>query len=598
MKKQIDNTPIHLLKLVIEPPKDFISLKLFRTPQDGRVNNLYVQVLSSRIIGFNIYFTLKVLTSNLEIKGVYFRYKPYHIKIFSSGNILNLRGKVKKDGNYGYQLINPHQIKEFSDEVKPIYKDKNIAKAISKNLNYGNLKNLGLPYKVIELLLKLHLYPDDKLIEQFDKFSEFPEDIIYALKYTEAFHYIQGVKNSAVEYPTLQKLDSDITEWIKNLPFQLTDDQQKTISNIQTDMKSNIAMRRVVVGDVGSGKTMVILASIVIAYPFKSVLMAPTSILAKQLFEEAKKYLPEKYNISLLTSKTSKKVDLNYFDVLIGTSAILYREISDVPLIIIDEQHRFGTKDRNRLNELMQKDGKHPHFIQLSATPIPRTQAMINSTFIKTSLIETTPFKKDIETITVFPKDFSKLIERINNEIDKNNQILIIYPLVNESENVNYQSLLEAKDYWENNFDDVYVTHGKDKNKEKVLSNFRDFGSILLSTTVVEVGISLPRLTVIIIVGAERLGLATLHQLRGRVSRTGLKGYCYLFTKSQNSSILSRLENFGRTKSGFDIASLDLENRKSGDIVKGVKQSGDSFQWLNLVTDKNIIKEVLNNTKR
>ena len=594
-KKELKNKPIPLLQLVINAPKEYKSLKLFQVPQEDRINLLHIKVISSKIIRSNIYFTLQLLTSDIEIKGVYFRFKPYHIELFSLGNILYLRGKVKNSEQFGLQIINPHQIKELSDEVTAVYKNKLIGEAISKHLTYENLKKQGLPSNIIDTLLILHHNPTDEMILNLEIFREFSEEIIYALKYTEAFQYIRSVKNSAVDYPPLQKLDGDVKSWIKTLPFQLTGDQKKAIENIRVDIKSDLAMRRMIIGDVGSGKTMVILASMVIAHPFKSVLMAPTSILAQQLFNEAEKYLPKKYKIVLLTSKTSKKIDLEDFDILIGTSAILYQELSEIPLIIIDEQHRFGTKDRNRLEKLVQKEDKHPHFIQLSATPIPRTQAMINSTFIKTSIIEETPFKKDIETETIFSRDFPRLLEKIETEIEKKNQVLIIYPLVEASEKVDYQSLKESESYWKNSFKNVFVTHGKDKNKEDILKEFGEKGSILLATTVVEVGISLPKLTVIVIVGAERLGLATLHQLRGRVSRTGLKGYCYLYTKSKEEHITSRLGKFEKTKNGFDIASMDLENRKSGDIIKGTKQSGETFVWFNLAKDKSIIEDIIKN---
>jgi ATP-dependent DNA helicase RecG len=204
-------------------------------------------------------------------------------------------------------------------------------------------------------------------------------------------------------------------------------------------------------------------------------------------------------------------------------------------------------------------------------------------------LITTTPFKKDITTKVIGKKDFKNLISHIKQEISLNRQILIIYPLVEESEAINYQSIDEARGYWEKNFKNVYVTHGKDKEKEQILEEFRDKGDILIATTVVEVGISLPRLSTVIIVGAERLGLATLHQLRGRVSRTGLKGYCFLYTNLEKSA---RLEEFCKTTNGFEIANLDLRYRNSGDLLKGEAQSGKQFKWVDLATDEKIIKEV------
>ena len=181
------------------------------------------------------------------------------------------------------------------------------------------------------------------------------------------------------------------------------------------------------------------------------------------------------------------------------------------------------------------------------------------------------------------------MLKNIREEIEKGNQILLVYPLVEKSEMIEYQSIDEARGYWEKKFEDVFVTHGKDKEKEQVLLDFREKGNILIATTVVEVGISLPRLTTVVIVGAERLGLSTLHQLRGRVSRTGLKGYCYLYTNQKSSD---RLDEFVKTTSGFDIANLDLKYRKSGDLLRGSNQSGNQFKWIDLSEDEVIVKEV------
>ena len=263
-------------------------------------------------------------------------------------------------------------------------------------------------------------------------------------------------------------------------------------------------------------------------------------------------------------------------DIIIGTHALLYRELPHADLVMVDEQHRFGTQQRNMLEKLVSSGEKKPHFLQFSATPIPRTQAMIETANIDVSLITSTPFKKDITSQVIHKSDFKELLENIKSEISKGNQVLLVYPLVEQSETIEYQSIDEARGYWEKNFENVYVTHGKDKDKEQVLLDFRESGDILIATTVVEVGISLPRLSTVVIVGAERLGLSTLHQLRGRVSRTGLKGYCYLYT-NQNSS--DRLDKFVETTSGFDIANLDLKFRKSGDLLKGTSQSGNLGYW-------------------
>ncbi|MGE4512004.1 MAG: helicase-related protein, partial [Sulfurimonadaceae bacterium] len=222
-------------------------------------------------------------------------------------------------------------------------------------------------------------------------------------------------------------------------------------------------------------------------------------------------------------------------------------------------------------------------------TPIPRTQAMIETAHIDVSLITTTPFTKNITSKVIRKNDFKNLLEHIKNEVAANRQVLLVYPLVEQSDVLGYQSIDEARGYWEKHFTNVYVTHGKDKEKEEVLFAFRESGSILIATTVVEVGISLPRLSTVVIVGAERLGLSTLHQLRGRVSRTGLQGYCFLYTNQEKSQ---RLEKFVATQSGFDIAALDLQFRKSGDLLKGVTQSGSEFVWVDMAEDEEVVAEV------
>jgi ATP-dependent DNA helicase RecG len=215
--------------------------------------------------------------------------------------------------------------------------------------------------------------------------------------------------------------------------------------------------------------------------------------------------------------------------------------------------------------------------------------AMIQSSYVDISVIKELPFKKDIETKILYPKDFSSLVEHIKREIEEGRQTIIVYPLVEESEVLEYQSIDEARGYWEKNFEKVYVTYGKDKEKEDVLEEFSKEGNILIATTLIEVGISLPKLSTIVIVAPERLGLATLHQLRGRVSRNALKGYCYLFTKKEPTK---RLKEFCKTLDGFKIAELDLKLRQSGDLLKGDRQSGKEFKFFDPSNDEDILNEV------
>jgi len=516
------------------------------------------------------------------VQGVLFRPKPYMMHQFKVGERDYYYGNIEcKMGHCSMSM--PRKVANIGD-IKPRYKSvlRNdvMQRFIKANLTRQNLKAEGLKDEIIDDILKLH-FPDE-IKKELDKKT------LNALKYTELYSFMKQLSKKRKYFKARQSTCQDYKEWAKTLPFVLTDEQIKTIEDIKKDFNKDVSAKRMIVGDVGSGKTMVILASAYMMFSSRSILMAPTTILANQLFEEAKKYIPHAKTV-LITNKT-KKQNLEEFDFIIGTHALLYRELPHANLVMVDEQHRFGTQQRNMLEKLVSTGETKPHFLQFSATPIPRTLAMIETAHIDVSLITTTPFQKNIISKVIHKNDFKDLLSHIKSEIAKNNQILLVYPLVEQSEVLEYQSIDEARGYWEKNFKNVFVTHGKDKDKEDVLLDFRDKGDILVSTTVVEVGISLPRLSTVVIVGAERLGLSTLHQLRGRVSRTGLQGYCYLYTNISNSK---RLEEFVKTSSGFDIANMDLKYRKSGDLLRGTNQSGNQFRFVDMSEDEKIVKVVI-----
>jgi len=474
----------------------------------------------------------------------------------------------------------------ITPKYKSVLRSDVMARLIQNNLTLEVLLNEGLKEAIAEEILSLH-FPKTLI-----NLKELDTKTIDALKYLELFCYMRVLSKKRRYFKPLVSVASEFKSWESTLPFTLTDEQIQTIEDVQKDFAKDVASKRMIVGDVGSGKTMVILASAFMMLPHRSILMAPTTILANQLFEEAQKFLPH-VKSALVTNK-SKKLDLSEYDFIIGTHALLYRELPDAALVMVDEQHRFGTAQRNLLEKIVSEGALKPHFLQFSATPIPRTQAMIETAHIDVSLITTTPFVKNISSKVIGKSDFKDLLAHIKEEISKNNQVLLVYPLVEQSEFFDYQSIEEARGYWEKNFENVFVTHGKDKQKEEVLLDFRARGDILIATTVVEVGISLPRLSTVVIVGAERLGLSTLHQLRGRVSRTGLQGYCYLYTNQKSSD---RLERFVETISGFDIANLDLKFRKGGDLLKGETQSGSQFKWVDLAEDIEIVKCVKDDLK-
>lgn len=518
------------------------------------------------------------------VTGIIFRPKPYVVHQFQIGSRDNYYGIVEFSG--GQCVIKMPKRVSKAGEIVPKYKcalrSDVMHSLIENSLTKERLIKEGIREEAADEVLKLH-FP-----------KETPQDLknlnkksLDALKYIELFSYMKALSAKRRYFKSIASTCRDYTEWTKSLPFSLTHEQIKAIEDIKSDLSKSISARRIVVGDVGCGKTAVILASAYMMMPERSILMAPTSILASQLYEEAKRLLPS-LRCALVTNK-SKKEPLDDYDLIIGTHALLYRDLPKAALIMVDEQHRFGTLQRNMLEKLVSNGEKKPHFLQFSATPIPRTQAMIETAHVDVSLITTAPYKKDIAGAIIRKNDFKALLEHIRSEIRNGNQVLLVYPLVEQSDVLQYQSIEEARLFWESRFDNVYVTHGKDKDKENVLLEFRDKGDILIATTVVEVGISLPRLSSVVVVGAERLGLSTLHQLRGRVSRTGLKGYCFLYTNQKESP---RLEEFVRTSSGFDIAELDLMYRRSGDLLKGVNQSGKEFKWIELCEDEEIVKKV------
>jgi ATP-dependent DNA helicase RecG len=443
-----------------------------------------------------------------------------------------------------------------------------------------------LPQEVARALYTIH-HPTPSFYQAFLDHGGLWGEYLYALKFAEALAYLRRLQKRRIRLKALTSCKGDPTPFISQLPFQLTKDQERAIQQIQEDLASPIAAKRIIVGDVGSGKSVVIFAAAYLAYPNRSILMAPTTILATQLYHEARRLLPSFISIGLVTSKSDEQ-DLSRYHFIIGTQALLYRKLPKACLVMVDEQHRFGTEQRERLKRLVQNRDGAPHFLQFSATPIPRTQAMIESALVDITLIQESPFQRKVETRIVSRSNFKELLHHIYQQIEEGNQVIVVYPLVEEGRQGEYKSLHEAEAFWKRLFPGrVQVTHGRDGAKEEVLERFRREGAILLTTTLIEVGISLPRLSTIVIVGAERLGLATLHQLRGRVGRDGRPGYCFLYT---NDPANKRLKAFAKIESGFEVAELDLRFRKSGDILEGKEQSGKAFQWLSLAEDGPIVE--------
>ena len=400
--------------------------------------------------------------------------------------------------------------------------------------------------------------------------------------------------------------DLDDSEFLKIIPFELTNAQKKVISQIKLDMSSNTVMNRLVQGDVGSGKTMVAAIAMYLAVKngYQAALMAPTTILANQHYLELSEYF-KKLNIivEIITSSTTKrqkekiieKLKNNEIDILIGTHSIIEDnvEFNNLGLVVTDEQHRFGVKQRMKLSA----KGNIVDTIVMTATPIPRSLAIILYGDLDLSVIdELPPGRKPVDTCVVNDSYNQRVYNFLRKQINKGRQVYVVCPLVEENEELDLNSVEKLYEEYKKEFKDynVAILHGKMKNKEKdaIMQEFKENKiNILISTTVIEVGISVPNATVMVIENADRFGLAALHQLRGRVGRGSEASYCILKSNNKSAIARQRLDIMRRSNDGFEIAQKDLELRGPGDFF-GVRQSGmPEFKLANLLTDTKILEK-------
>jgi ATP-dependent DNA helicase RecG len=393
-----------------------------------------------------------------------------------------------------------------------------------------------------------------------------------------------------------------------HLPFELTNAQKKVLKEIRNDMGTNAQMNRLLQGDVGSGKTIVALMAMLIALDngFQSCLMAPTEILANQHYNGLTELAKDlNINIKILTGSTKtaerkiihEDLENGSLHILIGTHALLEDKVQfhNLGLAIIDEQHRFGVEQRSKL---WKKNEIPPHILVMTATPIPRTLAMSLYGDLDISVIdELPPGRKPIQTVHRYDNNRLKVWKFIKDEIAKGRQIYIVYPLIQESETMDYKDLMDGYESISRDFPlpqySISIVHGKMKPSEKdaEMKRFAEGKSnIMVATTVIEVGVNIPNASVMIIESAERFGLSQLHQLRGRVGRGAEQSYCILMTsfKLSNDSKI-RLETMCKTNDGFEIAEVDLKLRGPGDMM-GKQQSGVlNLQIADLVRDKDIL---------
>lgn len=468
------------------------------------------------------------------------------------------------------------------------------------------------------LLDELKLIPKNAALFNihFPKSQDLLAKAQFRLKFEELF-FIQLqlitknlIRKHKIKGMPFEKVGENFNNFYKNhLPFDLTNAQKRVLKEIRNDLGSNAQMNRLLQGDVGSGKTIVALMCMLLAKDngFQSCLMAPTEILANQHFNGITELAKElNINIKILTgsTKTSDRkiiheaLENGSLDILIGTHALLEDKVQfyNLGLAIIDEQHRFGVEQRSKL---WKKNDVPPHVLVMTATPIPRTLAMSLYGDLDISVIdELPPGRKPIQTVHRYDSNRLKVWKFLKDEIAKGRQVYIVYPLIQESEKMDYKDLMDGYESISRDFPlpqySISIVHGKMKpaDKDEEMRRFSEGKTnIMVATTVIEVGVNVPNASVMVIESAERFGLSQLHQLRGRVGRGAEQSYCILMTshKLSNDSKI-RMETMVRTNDGFEISEVDLKLRGPGDIM-GKQQSGVlNLQIADLVKDKDILQ--------
>lgn len=428
------------------------------------------------------------------------------------------------------------------------------------------------------------------------------------LAYREFAFYQLGIltrRKSITKIGCIMKDSVLIQNFLQSLPFKLTNAQERVWADIKNDLKKSKPMARLLQGDVGSGKTVIAALSLIVCCSngYQGALMAPTEVLAKQHYLELYEPL-EKLNIrvALLTgslsqtekNKVLEKISSGNIDLIIGTHSIIQENVQyyNLGLVVIDEQHRFGVNQRLKLQE----KGKSPNVLVMTATPIPRTLALTLYGDLDVSIIDEKPLGRGM-VITKYVSDQNrrKLYEFVKKQIELGRQIFVICPLIEESEKLDIENAVRTERVFKEIYADysVRLVHSKVANhdKEEIMDRFREGTlSILISTTVVEVGINVPNANVMIIEGVERFGLSQLHQLRGRISRSKIESYCFLLGKLSGENAKSRTKIMCETNDGFKIAEMDLKLRGPGEMF-GTRQHGvPEFKVANIVSDGKILE--------
>lgn len=555
-------------------------------------------------------------------KGYFERFKPFQ-DIRVVGKVIDYRGRLEFH-HPDLRDIDPEE--ELQDEIIPIYvemegvssfkwqkiiqtvlqevfKDPELAK-FDKIPSSVLKKNNLLGFK--QAIQKIHQPPKAEFEEFLQNKSASHNRLIF-----EEFFFLEvflaskkmGIQKETALPMTLQ--ESFSKKIVQNLPFQLTNGQKLALEDIKKDFLSGHPMHRLVQGDVGCGKTLVafLAASLVAENQFQSCMMVPTEILAEQHFKNAQNFLtPAGLRVEILTGKTKtseRKVILEKLangevDLLIGTHALIEDDVifKQLAFVIIDEQHRFGVNQRTRLKQ----KGQAPHFLVMTATPIPRTLAMTAFGDLDVTIInELPPGRSPIQTRVAFQNKRPQALEFLKEQIKKGRQGYMVFPLVEESEKIDLKNATEEYESLKKQYPDIRwaLLHGKMKSseKEEIMNDFRAHKfDVLVSTTVIEVGVDVPNANIMMIEHSERFGLSQLHQLRGRVGRGEHKSFCILlmgYAVSPESK--ERVTFMETTNDGFKLAEFDLELRGPGEFL-GTKQSGlIGFKIADIVKNQDIL---------
>ena len=553
-----------------------------------------------------------VSDDSASIKIIWFN-QPFIIKNLHSGDKISLAGKVEEDFS-GVIMKSPIYEKIYSNAnihtqgMVPVYHS-------TSNITQKQIR--FLTKQIIDLTDKIEEWLTDDIIKnnsllplnQALKKIHFPlnnNDILNARKriaFDELFLLqLQSqitkkeLKNNKAK--KIKFIKKETQKFVNNLPFKLTDDQKKSAWQILQDLEKDIPMSRLLEGDVGSGKTVVAVMAMlnVVLNKKQAVLMVPTEILAKQHFESISKMLNDfKITIGLITrsnklinknlenkkQKINSKIIIQNSKIIIGTHALLQEKIKfdNLALVIIDEQHRFGVEQRKSIIE--KSNSKYfPHLLSMTATPIPRSLALALYGDLNVSIINEMPKgRKNIITKIISEQKRNDAYKFIKEQIKNNKQIFVICPLIDISDKMGVKSAKEEyKKLNEKIFPDIKIgiLHGKIKSKEKnqiMLDFLNNKIKILVATSVVEVGVDIPNATIMMIEGADRFGLAQLHQFRGRVGRSEYQSYCFLFSDNESKKTLDRLNALTKYNNGFELAKIDLKLRGPGEIY-GTSQKG------------------------